>query len=396
MFVRPWGLALANMYLAICIAVAGVSGCSSDSTHSPPAQQVSAPQVMHVNPGDDIQLVLNKAADTKCRKVVLHEGTYRPDTKRQALIYLNRRHDGIHIIADGEVTLEAGNKAVADATDPTYPAIVNHVVYIGDGITNGTVLQGLRISGANAFQTREGTDEIQPDIGLDRLICDQFFFSDGGGIKIFGRSYPTLIGLTVEGNVAKPCGGGVSVEHRGFGDHSVVFQDCVFRKNSCQLTGAAVDVLPGSAAIFKNCLFVDNKGNNGDDDVSAEGRHYNSVHGSGALTVFPESRVSVTGCTFTENRNGIDDKGRGNAYVDCLFWNNSVPGGTPEGTRYEMDIVHAVNVRHCFIGGVEPDLRGSLDPDNNSLGISDPLFDSRFVPQRGALAGIGYRPAVSQ
>ncbi|HIE96085.1 MAG: right-handed parallel beta-helix repeat-containing protein [Fuerstiella sp.] len=381
---------------AMYMALTSMSGCWSDSNSTSPAAESLAADVIHVHQGEDIQMALDKAAETGCRKVILHEGTYRPSRHGQALIHLNRRHDQIHIAGDGEVILRGDNETIADANASTFPAVVNHVVYFGDGITNSTVMEGVRITGANAFQTEENTDLIQPKTGLAQLTRDQFFFSDGGGIKIFGRSYPTLIDLVVDHNMARPCGGGVSVEHRGFRDHSVMFRNCVFRNNSCQLTGAGVDVLPGSAATFQNCLFVGNKGNCGEDDVSPEGRDYNSRHGSGALTVFPESRVSLDRCTFTGNRNGVDDKGRGNTYSHCLFWQNTVSGGTPTGTRYEMDIIHAVNVEHCHIGGTEPDLRGSLDPASNELAMADPLFDSEYVPQRAGLDGVGYRPQTTK
>jgi hypothetical protein len=389
MLMRITRLVSLACYGAVCL-----SGCSSDSNRD--SSSAEAGDVIHVHEGDDIQAALNRAAETGCRKVVLHAGTYRPTEQRQALIYLNRRHDRIHIVGDGDVILRGDNETIADSSASTFPAVVNHVVYFGDGITNSTILEGVRITGANAFQTEENTDVIQPKIGLAQLSRDQFFFSDGGGIKIFGRSYPTLIDLVVDHNFARPCGGGVSVEHRGFRNQMVVFQDCVFRNNSCQLTGAGVDVLPGSAASFQNCLFVGNMGNNGEDDVSPEGQDYNAKNGSGALTVFPESRVSLNRCTFTGNRNGVDDKGKGNTYKNCLFWQNTAAGGTPTGTRYEMDILHAVNVNDCHLGGIEPDLRGSLDPEVNSLGILDPLFDSNYFPGRAGLDGIGYRPVAAQ
>ena len=380
----------------IFVTLLVVSGCLSRSDTESSTTAPSTVDVIHVHAGDDIQAALDRAAETGCQKIVLHEGTYRPTAPSQALIYLNRRHDRIHIVGDGDVILRGDNETIADPNALTFPAVVNHVVYFGDGITNATILEGVRITGANAFQTHENTDRIQPKTGLEQLTRDQFFFSDGGGIKIFGRSYPTLIDLVVDHNFAHPCGGGVSVEHRGFRDQVVIFRDCIFRDNSCQLTGAGVDVLPASAATFENCLFAGNKGNCGEDDVSPEGRDYNSKNGSGALTVFPESRVSLERCTFTGNRNGVDDKGRGNTYSHCLFWQNTVPGGTPKGTRYEMDIIHAVNVHHCHIGGAEPDLRGSLDPEANELAIPDPLFDSEYVPRRAGLDGIGYRPVVTK
>jgi hypothetical protein len=380
---------------AMCMALTSVSGCSSGSDTKSSSTAAFTADAIHVHEGHEIQAALDQAAETGCRKIILHAGTYRPTAPSQALIYLNRRHDGIHIVGDGEVILRGDNEIIANPDAPTFPAVVNHVVYFGDGITNATIMERVRITGAHAFQTQKNTDLIQPNTGLDQLTRDQFFFSDGGGIKIFGRSYPTLINLVVDHNFTRPCGGGVSIEHRGFREHVVTFRDCVFRDNSCQLTGAGVDVLPASAATFENCLFVGNKGNCGEDDVSPEGRDYNSKNGSGALTVFPESRVSLDRCTFTGNRNGVDDKGRGNTYSHCLFWQNTVAGGTPTGTRYEMDIIHAVNVHDCHIGGTEPDLRGSLDPEANQLAIPDPLFDSEHVPQRTGLEGIGYRPVAT-
>ena len=379
---------------AIFITLIIVSGCLSGSDTESSSTAKSTGDVIHVHEGDDIQVALDQAAETGCQRIVVHEGTYRPTEPGQALIYMNHRHDRIHIVGDGDVILRGDNETIANPDAPTFPAVVNHVVYFGDGITNATILEGVRITGANGFRTEKNTDQMQPDTGLEQLARDQFFYSDGGGIKIFGRSYPTLINLVVEHNLARPCGGGVSVEHRGFRNHAVKFRDCVFRNNSCQLTGAGVDVLPASAATFENCLFAGNRGNCGEDDVSPEGRDYNATNGSGALTVFPESRVSLDRCTFTDNRNGVDDKGRGNTYSHCLFWQNTVAGGTSTGTRYEMDIIHAVNVHRCHIGGIEPDLRGSIDPTANELAIADPLFDAEYVPQCTGLEGIGYRPVA--
>lgn len=367
-----------------------IAGCQSQpstgTTTSPPPEQ------MDVHPGDDIQTVLDRAAENGCRNVVIHAGVYRPQSTGQALIWLNRRHEGIRIVGEGQVTLRADNEQLTTEGTNGFPAVVNHVVYFGDGLSNETTLQNVRITGANGFQTDEGTDVIQPETGVEQLVRNQFFYSDGGGVKIFGRSYPSLIGVEIFDNDAQPCGGGVSIEHRGFRDDSAVFRDCVFRDNTCRITGAAVDVLPGSAATFENCLFIGNLSNNGIDDVSREGHRYNAEHGCGALTVFHDSRVKVTRCTFTGNRNGVDDKGRGNSYVDCLFWKNDAAGGVSPGDRYEFDIVHAVNVSNCHIGGGVPDLRGAIPPESNTLGIGDPQFDSNFVPQLDSLANIGYRP----
>ena len=66
--------------------------------------------------------------------VYVHAGTYRPAAHGQALIWFNRRHDGITLETVGEVVLTAANPAIADNKAPSFPAVVNHVVYFGDGV----------------------------------------------------------------------------------------------------------------------------------------------------------------------------------------------------------------------------------------------------------------------
>src|SRR5437016_12122272 len=62
--------------------------------------------VYHVFPGDNIQEALEQAAESKTNKVVkVHAGEYRPNSKRQALIWFNKIHDGIRLEAEGAVTL---------------------------------------------------------------------------------------------------------------------------------------------------------------------------------------------------------------------------------------------------------------------------------------------------
>ena len=59
----------------------------------------------HVFPGDQIQDALQQAASNKTNKVVkVHAGEYRPNSKRQALVWFNNIHDGIRLEADGLVT----------------------------------------------------------------------------------------------------------------------------------------------------------------------------------------------------------------------------------------------------------------------------------------------------
>src|SRR5881628_517193 len=118
----------------------------------------------HVYPGDNIQEALQKAAENTTNKVVkVHAGEYRPNRRRQALIWFNKMHDGIRLQGEGPVTLRAANSQLISPGEPGFPAVVNNVVYFGDGISSNTVLKGFRISGANNFVTREGTKEMEPD-----------------------------------------------------------------------------------------------------------------------------------------------------------------------------------------------------------------------------------------
>ena len=83
----------------------------------------------HVFPGENIQDALQEAARNSTNKTVkVHAGVYRPSGRRQALIWLNRMHNGIRLEAVGEVILSAANPDISDPKSPSHPAVVNHVV----------------------------------------------------------------------------------------------------------------------------------------------------------------------------------------------------------------------------------------------------------------------------
>ena len=186
------------------------------------------------------------------------------------------------------------------------------------------MLRGFKITGANNFTT--GSGEKSP-IESDDIRKTPFFYTDGGGIKIYARSYPTIENVEVFGNYTSPCGAGVSVEHLGQMQDSARFRNCIFRNNRTQTTGSGVDLLHGSWATFENCLFVGNVSNMGVDYVGLlTGGEYHPEHGSGALTVFEGSRATVSRCTITGNWNGVDDGGAGSTYVDTIFWKNTLAG----------------------------------------------------------------------
>ena len=347
----------------------------------------------HVYPKGRIQDALEAAAMDPVRKTVyVHGGTYRPAAKGQALIWFNARHDGITLEAVGEAILTAANPEIADARAPSHPAVVNHVVYFGDGVSRKTVFRGFKITGANNFTT--GSGEKSP-IESDDLRKTLFFYADGGGIKIYARSYPTIEHVEVADNYTSPCGGGVSVEHLGQTQDSVIFRHCVFRNNRTQVTGSALDLLHGSRATIENCLFVGNVANMGVDTVGLlTGGEFHPEHGSGAMTVFEGSRATVSRCTFTGNWNGVDDGGSGSTYVETIFWKNTLAGGISPGSRYELDILDGAGVRRSFIHGEVNDLRGTISKDVNTFDPPDPRFDAQFSPQAPEYSGVGYRPVV--
>jgi Right handed beta helix region len=348
----------------------------------------------HVHPNGQIQHALEAAARDRVNKTVyVHAGTYRPPARGQALIWFNARHDGITLEAVGDVILTAGNPEIAEAKANSYPAVVNHVVYFGDGVSRKTVMRGFKVTGANNFTT--GSGEKSP-IESDDLRKTLFFYADGGGIKIYARSYPTIEHVEVYDNYTSPCGGGVSVEHLDQTQDSVLFRNCIFRNNRTQVTGSGVDLLHGSRATIENCLFVGNVSNMGVDTVGLlTGGEFHPEHGSGAMTVFERSRATVSNSTFTGNWNGVDDGGSGSAYVDTIFWKNNIRGGISQGSRYELDILDAAGVRRSFIHGDVNDLRGTIDRAANTFDPPDPRFDAQFAPRAPQYSAAGYRPVKS-
>ena len=349
---------------------------------------------VHVYPGGSIQRALDAAAASARKTVVVHAGTYAPPAPAQALVWFNARHDGITLEAAGDVTLTAENPDLAFRGAPSFPAIVNHVVYFGDGISRDTVLRGFRITGAKGFTT--GSGEKSP-IESDEIRKTLFFYTDGGGIKVYARSFPTIEDVEVFGNYTSPCGGGVSVEHLTEPNESVLFRNCVFRDNRTQTTGAGFDLLHFSKATLENCLFTGNVSNLGADVVGIlAGGEFHPEHGSGAMTVFAGAQATVRRCTFTGNWNGVDDAGHGSTYADSIFWQNTAKGGISPDRRYEIDIEDGAGVQGCFIHGDVDDLRGTLTRGANTLAAPDPQFDSQFVPRAPQYANVGYRPIAKR
>ena len=376
--------------LLICLTLAWL--VAFDTGCRPRATAPSDPQVLHVYPGGDIQATLDQAAQQSIRNVVVHAGTYAPPEHRQALVWFNQRHDGIHLHAQGSVVLTAANEQIANPKRSSFPAVVNHVVYFGDGVSRRTKLSGFTITGANNYVTTKQGPAIEPDSDHPKLGKTAFFYTDGGAIKIFGRSYPTLENLQIVDNYASPSSGGISIEHRGFIEERVEIRSCVFRNNRSPLTGAAIALLDheyGSAALIENCLFDGNLSNCKLDRRSEQLGSWNASSGHGAVTVFAFSQAEVRNCTFIGNRNGVDDLSQTSTFGNCIFWNNSAPGGWAEGDRYDIQVARREAVEDCYLGSNS--LR--FDPRKNLLQAPDPEFDNRFVPRSSVYAAAGFRPA---
>ena len=343
----------------------------------------------HVFSGDNIQDALQQAAENKTNKVVkVHAGEYRPSGKRQALIWFNKKHDGIYLEAQGPVILTAANPQLSAPTDAGFPAVVNHVVYFGDGISSNTVLKGFRITGANNFVTKERTKEMEPDTTVPKNF---FFYADGGAIKVFGRSYPTIQNVEIVNNFSSPCGAGISVQQQGFSKFAVTIENCVFLTNHAQSTGAAIDLLAGSSARIINCLFVGNASNMGQDPVAKSSGERPFVN-NGVLTVFWNSRAEVRNCTFTGNRNGVDDMGGQSTYANCIFVDNTLDMGLKGFGHYELAVNAGGKVSGCLINGTVHDVGHVVSPRQNVLKASPPEFNPNFVPEAREYRDAGYRP----
>ena len=236
--------------LAMAVAAAGLVGPLVGLPAEPLRRTIEAAAgapaprdgAYHVHPGESIQEAVEAAAaDPAVKTVRVHAGTYHPAARGQALVWLNARHDGVRLEAMGEVVLTAANPEIADRSALSFPAVVNHVVYLGHGVSRRTVLRGFRITGANDYpaDALPPGPPIEPALGsIPALKEHRFFYSDGGAIKIFGRSSPTVERVEIVGNFADPCGGGVSVEQRGFNDDSPLFRGCIFRDNRAAETGS--------------------------------------------------------------------------------------------------------------------------------------------------------------
>ena len=362
-----------------------------------------AREVIDVYSGESIQAALEAAAQRPLKPIIrVHAGVYRPSAPDEALIYFNARHDGIVLEGVGEVILTAANPDLADPKSESYPALVNHVVYFGDGISPETVLRKVKITGANKF-VQAPPEFVPMKIPEDFDRADQFqasassiesnpaipkthyFYTDGGAILVYARSYPTVENVEIYDNCASPCAGGVSIQHNvvPFGG-AALFRNCIFRNNHAASSGSALDVLTaGSSVILENCLFIDN--------VSDEKIVWPDNPRFGVLTVFPNCRATVRNCTFAGNSSGVDDRGD-STYENIIFWRNNRPGGISMKPAFELHIAGADGVTGCFFSGLDGDPEGNISRTSNRFDAPDPQFDNDYRPHNPVYDGVGYRP----
>ena len=348
----------------------------------------------HVYPKGRIQDALEAAARDPVNKTVyVHAGTYRPAATGQALIWFNARHDGITLEAVGDVILTAANPDVADRQAPQLSrGRQPRRLFRRRRVAPKTVLRGFKITGANNFTT--GSGEKSP-IESDDIRKTLFFYADGGGIKIYARSYPTIEHVEVYGNYASPCGGGVSVEHLDQMQDSVLFRHCIFRNNRTQITGSALDLLHGSRATIENCLFVGNVANMGVDYVGLlTGGEYHPEHGSGAMTVFEGSRATVSQ-QHVHRQLERRRRQRRRQHLRRLDLLEQHAGGRHLAGRRATSSTSptppacAARSSHGEIN----DLRGTIDRQARTRSIRRIRGSTRAVPpQAPQYAGVGYRP----
>ncbi len=366
--------------------------------------------VIEVHAGENIQTALDEAARKTPKAIVrVHPGEYRPSKPGQALIYFNAQHDGIELEGLGNVVLSASNPDIADPKARSYPSVVNHVVYFGDGVSNNTVLRNLKITGGNGYT--EGppglldiktVDELNrsarfrayesPIEANGKMEKTHEFYCDGSGILVYGHSYPTIQNVEISGNYGRVCGGGVSIQHRTDTIiEPVRFHNCVFRNNRAAVSGAAIDVFShGSWVELDNCLFVKNE-NEEKLDLDPGAKAIFPEHGFGVLSVFPNCRATVRNCTFANNRSAVDDRGVNSEYVRCIFWNNSRAGNLKK-PHYELNVNESTYVDGCFIHGEINDVRTVLSRANNRFDPINPDFDDAFHPRQSEYSAVGYRP----
>lgn len=379
------------------------------------AASVSAapPAALRVHPGLDPQTVIDAAAERGIREVVFSSGVYAPREDRFALLWLNAKHRGVSLRADGEVILRG---ASADGKR------VAHILYLGDGLDGTTRVSGFTFTGATGFVTAAGEDLAEPDASLRRLWV---FYGDGGAVKVAGDSSPVLEGNRFVDNHVYVCGAAVSVEHMGRARAPVVLRRNVFAGNSVHKTGAAVDVLPDSRVVLRENVFRDNitgapRAERGKEVLTtARGPRrapaldtLEIFKNAAAVTVFKPAEARIEFNTFDGNTNDLQTLADSAWY----WWKHAPPAerARPSGIRIrgntftggrgtpgsyavsvDSDAVLADNVseRPILIGGAPAGVPSASGPDRKNMVRGFPAEEETFI-HRGAADRCAEREGV--
>lgn len=382
--------------------------CSSQSKieASPSSSQAPLHRIEH-REDLDLQQEIDRIAEQFPRAtIVLTAGTYRPQAEGQALLHLNSRHNGLKIRGEdrdrviltaqasavryGILKAEGKLSAPAALAQSGSRAIVNHVVYFGDGVDSTTELSQLSITGARGYLTKTGEQQAEPDLQhLRRFI----FYADGGGIKIWGRSSPQLRDLRIEDNWALYCGGGISIEQFAQTDEPVRIQRVIFKDNRVPLTGAAIDLLPGSSAVVEDSAFEGNLANDSwievsrvneirrefmrrqarsktKDELPADqakgpsGTGLSQFAKSSAVTVFRGSSIELRRSQFSNNSGGVD-------FLNFVRWYTMDEKIVRRRRQSLLEDLSFVNQRLHDIKGVRTFLGGEIRVQR--LGLEKPI-----------------------
>jgi len=280
-----------------------------------------------LNPSDYIQKIINNQSAKGVKKFIFNPGVYRPHKKGQALIYLNKNHEGVQLIAKGNVILTSQNENISSIeNNPFHPDITSHIVYFGQGISNKTTLDGFTLQGSKGFATKEGAQQAEPGSYWKKSFI---YYADGGAIKIWGNSSPTLKNLTIKNNYALLCGAGISIEQYGQSESPVIIENSKFIGNQVNLTGAAIDLLPGSKAVITNSHFEKNSTKTFLDyfpnQIKKEFSNKKSVvhthilkekgifNDSATITLFKGSSLEISKSSFKDNNRSVD-------YISNIKW----------------------------------------------------------------------------
>ena len=301
-------------------------------------------------PRASIQDALEAAARDPVNKTVfVHAGTYRPPARGQALIWFNARHDGITLEAVGDV--DPHRRQPRDRRSPARPAIpavVNHVVYFGDGVSRKTVLRGFKITGAEQLHhrlRREVADRIRRH-PQDAVLLHRRRRHQGLRARPIRRSSTSRSSATTPARAAAACRSSTSGSRRSRCSSATASSATTARRRPA----SAFDLLHGSRATLENCLFVGNVANLGVDYVGllarrrvpprARLRRHDGVRRARRRRS-AAARSPATGTAWTTPAPAAPTSTRSSGRTRS-------PGGISPGARYELDITDGAGVQRLL------------------------------------------------